>query len=242
MAADPFELVARLLGIDPEQLRKFAANSDDDPDLDTLSELLDIDLTTITDLYDVDPSEFDWDVTVDADANRIEDAPNAPRRSRRGIGIRPGHRRPRSKSSQETSPTRASWECPTCDRTFLSYRGLQRHYETNPSHAEATLDTRQVDPEPNDGYEPDSEWVVFDDRVETFVSLPDDVEENEITVAYRPTEEAVVISGAYEESIDTSHVSDIVVADVTWQLSGRYLIISLSKPHDRSQPEENDGE
>lgn len=101
------------------------------------------------------------------------------------------------------------------------------------------LDVRKADSDPSEAYWPDSEWVAFDDRVETFVTLPDDVDEDEIMVTYRPDEKTVEISGAYEDSIDTSSVSDIIMEDVTWQLSGHYLIISVPKRHDHSRTEES---
>jgi hypothetical protein len=72
-----------------------------------------------------------------------------------------------------------------------------------------------------------TEWVKFDDRVETFCKLPDEFDESEITVTHDSATHCVRISGAHENSIDTSPVSEAIDGDVEWRSSGRYLVLSF---------------
>ncbi|MDL0132104.1 hypothetical protein PNP59_14450 [Halobacterium salinarum] len=72
-----------------------------------------------------------------------------------------------------------------------------------------------------------TEWVEFVDRVETFCKLSDGFDESEITVTHDSATHCVRISGAHENSIDTSPVSETIDGDVEWRSSGRYLVLSF---------------
>lgn len=79
--------------------------------------------------------------------------------------------------------------------------------------------------EQGEGASGGSEWVEFDDRVETFRKLPEEVDESEITVTHDATNHCVRISGAHEEPIDTNPVSETIDGEVEWRTSGRYLVL-----------------
>lgn len=55
----------------------------------------------------------------------------------------------------------------------------------------------------------------------------DGFDESEITVTHDSATHCVRISGAHENSIDTSPVSETIDGDVEWRSSGRYLVLSF---------------
>lgn len=228
MTTDPFGLAARFLGIGPERARRFASADTDDPDLTAVSELLGIDLTTLSQLQDIDPEDSAWDLTLDADVSRLTDSQNASGRSRHRVGVRPGRRSRRTSSSENTPSSHGDWECPTCDRAFLSHQGLQRHYNTNPDHADTTVNAQTLEAA-SDKTQTKSEWVTFEDRIETFVMLPEDVTEDSLAVSHHSDKELVEISGAIEKTISTSDITGTTEDEVSWRVTGQYLIVLFAR-------------
>jgi hypothetical protein len=203
----------------------------DDPDLGALSELFGTDLTALDELQDADPGEREWKITFGGDINRITDPQSPSRRSRRGIGVRPGRRSRRASSSRNASSSHGEWGCPACDRTFLSHQALQQHYEANPDHADTTVDA-QTPEEEVDKNQTGSEWIAFDDRVETFILLPEGASKDNLTVAYQPDEDLVEVGGATEATVDTSDITVSTEDEVSWRVTGRYLVMTLSRRDD----------
>ncbi|MDL0130806.1 hypothetical protein PNP59_07600 [Halobacterium salinarum] len=198
MSSNPFDFVVRMLGIEARDL--------------------------LSELEDVDRDNLDWNGSLDANVDWANESNGLPRRSRRGIGVRPGRRLSSPNPNRNDRDQREQWSCPSCERNFRSHRGLQRHYDTNPEHADAVIDIdREL--EQGEGASGGSEWVEFDDRVETFRKLPEEVDESEITVTHDATNHCVRISGAHEEPIDTNPVSETIDGEVEWRTSGRYLVL-----------------
>lgn len=228
MTTDPFRLAARLLGISPDQVRQLASADTDDSDLTAISELLGVDIENLSQLQDVDPEDSALDFTFGADVSRVTDSQNASRQSRHSVGVRPSHRSRRTSPSENTSSSHSKLGCQTCNRKFLSYQGLQRHYSRNPDHADTTVSAQTAETA-FDKTQTNSEWVTFDDRVETFVMLPEDVTEDSLTVSHHSDEELITISGATEKTISTSEITATTKDDVSWRVTGRYLIVSFSR-------------
>lgn len=211
MSSNPFNFVVRILGLDVRDIES--------EDRESLRDLL-------SEPEDIDRDDLDWNELFDANVTWANESNHSPRRSKRGIGIRPGGRRSSPNPIRNGSDQREQWSCPSCHRKFRSHRGLQRHYDTNPEHAEAMIDVDQ-ELEQDESTSAGTEWVKFDDRVETFCKLPDEFDESEITVTHDSATHCVRISGAHENSIDTSPVSEAIDGDVEWRSSGRYLVLSF---------------
>ncbi|ADQ68778.1 hypothetical protein C499_14290 [Halogeometricum borinquense DSM 11551] len=228
MATDPFELIARLLGIDADKLRRLAAENDQKLDLDALSNHLDIDPTRLSDLQELsDGDDVEWDVAFDIDVSQIDREAESPRQSRRGVGIRPTRRRSGTNRSRSRQQKSERWTCPTCERKFLSHQALQRHYGTNPEHPQRILDVPDSELDQDERGWIGTQWIEFDDRVETFLTLPDKIEADDIEVTHSPSDECVEISGEYEETIDTNSITDLLSDTLEWRMSGRDLILSF---------------
>ncbi|AFK19413.1 hypothetical protein E6P09_11555 [Haloferax mediterranei ATCC 33500] len=227
MAIDPFELIARFFGIDPDALRRLQDDDGDAPDLEALSHFLGIDQGVLSDIQELsERDDVEWDAVFDVDVSEIDGASRSPRRSRRGVSIRPGRGRSPGGQTQE-GRRRQRWTCATCQRAFLTRRALQRHYGTNPDHSKTVIDMRDIEPEQNSSGWVDANWVAFDDRVETFIVLSEEIEAEDIAVEYRESAGYVEVTGAHEETIDTSAISDLIQGAVMWRLEGGYLLISF---------------
>lgn len=115
--------------------------------------------------------------------------------------------------------------CRKCTRKFLTEEARQRHYNTNPNHALASLPAQT-----DGGYRVcDSTWVEFEDAFKTFVSLPDGATADDISVEYDPDVETIQITGDYEDTVDLNRVPAIRPNDLSWSLQTAYLVLSIPK-------------
>lgn len=126
--------------------------------------------------------------------------------------------------------------CAGCDRTFLSERARRHHYRWNPTHeASAATETGPAEiagiaaDERSTGTEPaiGDEWVVFDDRIETFLTVDDDRDGGSLRVEYRPSEELLVVSGPIDRRLDVSAVRRRASGRFRWSFDGTYLVLSV---------------
>lgn len=78
----------------------------------------------------------------------------------------------------------------------------------------------------------DSNWVEFDDRIETFLRVVDDVEISELEIRYHPGRANVVVDGedALEQTIDVSDVQDVSSDHIQLSFGGEYLKMAFLKP------------
>jgi hypothetical protein len=132
--------------------------------------------------------------------------------------------------SPEKPPTKGKGEfsCPRCPAAYLSEEALERHYEWNPGHAETVvLDARELESEGEKLA--GSEWVELDDRVETFLTVPGDVDERSLEMTYRPGEGALIVEGALERRIDVSDVQERASDRFRWSFDGTYHRIAFLK-------------
>lgn len=122
------------------------------------------------------------------------------------------------------------YDCVRCDRKFLSENQLRRHYDRNPTHRKpVTLDARAVTQEVQTL--PDSEWVDFDDRVETFLQVAEGTDPHELEFRYHPDEARVTINGAHGErqTLDVSDMQAFASATLQWSFGGEYLQLAFLK-------------
>lgn len=230
MASDPFELIARLLGVRREDIRRFS-NDDEEIAPDDIPDLFGINVTWLSDLEELserdlqDLSEQD-EFTFDVDWSSASTSTSRPTRD--GIGIRPGRRQPASSERRNNHRDGEKWACPSCPREFLTHDALQRHFDSNPSHSEIVVDVRDVQPPEDESRQlDDGDWVTFEDRIETFVALPEEIDEEELDATYDPSEEHVAITGPHEETVDTSAITDAISGELTWRAAGRHLVLSF---------------
>ncbi|WP_336343523.1 hypothetical protein [Halalkalicoccus ordinarius] len=120
------------------------------------------------------------------------------------------------------------FDCIRCSATFLSEEALQRHYDWNPEHAEpVTLDARGLEEEGTKLE--DSAWVEFDDRIETFLTVAEDANENALEMTYRPEEGSVLVDGPREQTIDVSEVQERASDRIRWSFNGTYYKLAFLK-------------
>lgn len=131
-------------------------------------------------------------------------------------------------------PERIRWEredefgCIRCSATFLSEEALERHYDWNPEHAEpVTLDVRGIDEEGT--RLEDSAWVEFENRIETFLTVAENVDENALEMTYRPEEGSVLVDGPRERTIDVSEVQELASDRMRWSFDGTYYKLAFLK-------------
>lgn len=131
-------------------------------------------------------------------------------------------------------PERIPWEeedrfdCIRCSASFLSEEALQRHYDWTPEHSEPVrLDARGLDEEGT--RLKDSAWVEFEDRIETFLTAAEDVDEGALEMTYRPEEGSVVIGGAHEQTIDVSEAQERASDRIQWSFDGTYHKLAFLK-------------
>lgn len=129
---------------------------------------------------------------------------------------------------------RIPWEqadrfgCIRCSATFLSEEALQRHYGWNPAHSEPiTLDARGLESEGT--RLEDSEWVEFDDRIETFLAVVDDVDERGLEMTYRPEDGSVLVGGTHDQTIDVSEIQRFASPQLRWSFDGTYYKLAFLK-------------
>ena len=122
------------------------------------------------------------------------------------------------------------FNCPRCYREFLSEYQLERHYSWNPKHGEpVSIDVRDL---PDEGERlQDSNWVEFDDRVETFLRVVDDVDVAELEFRYHPDTGSVVVDGGreIEQTIDVSEVQDLTSDQIQLSFGSGYLKVAFLK-------------
>lgn len=120
------------------------------------------------------------------------------------------------------------FDCIRCSASFLSEEALRRHYDWNPEHSEPiTLDARGLEDEGTKLE--DSAWVEFDDRIETFLTVVEDVDENRLEMTYRPEDGSVLIGGAHEQTIDVSEVQELTSDRLRWSFDGTYHKLAFLK-------------
>ena len=136
-------------------------------------------------------------------------------------------------------PERIPWEeedefdCIRCSATFLSEESLQRHYDWNPEHSEPVrLDARRLEEEGTKLE--DSAWVEFDDRIETFLTVAEDVDGRRLEMTYRPEDGSIHIDGAYEQTIDVSEAQELASPRIRWSFDGTYHKLALLKEGNES--------
>lgn len=118
--------------------------------------------------------------------------------------------------------------CIRCSATFLSEEALERHYDWNPEHSEpVTLDARALEEEGTTLE--DSAWVEFDDRIETFLTVAEDVDETALEMTYRPEEGSVLIAGPREQTIDVSEAQKLASHRMRWSFDGAYYKLAFLK-------------
>lgn len=133
-------------------------------------------------------------------------------------------------------PERIPWEqedefsCIRCSATFLSEEALQRHYDWNPEHSEpVTLDVRGLEEAEEGTKLEDSAWIEFDDRIETFLTVAEDADENALEMTYRPEEGSVLVDGPREQTIDVSEVQELTSHRMRWSFDGTYYKLAFLK-------------
>lgn len=111
------------------------------------------------------------------------------------------------------------FRCNRCTRKFLTEDSLRRHYDRQPKHSEpVTLDVRSLKTEGT--ALKDAEWVEFDDRVETFLTVADAVDEEGLEMTYRPDEGTVVIGGVIDQTIDVDRMQKLASNRMRWSYDG----------------------
>lgn len=140
-------------------------------------------------------------------------------------------------------PERIPWkrderfDCIRCSATFLSEEALQRHYDWNPEHAEPVrLDARELEDEGTKLK--DSAWVEFDDRIETFLTVAEDVDGRRLEMTYRPEEGSIHIGGTHEQTIDVSEAQELASSRLRWSFDGTYHKLALLKEGNESERRE----
>lgn len=136
-------------------------------------------------------------------------------------------------------PERIPWKrdgrfgCIRCSATFLSEEALQRHYDWNPEHAEPVrLDARGLEDEGTKL--DDSAWVEFDDRIETFLTVTEGVDERRLEMTYRPEDGSILIDGAYEQTLDVRKAQELASPRIRWSFDGTYHKLALLKEGNES--------
>ena len=123
------------------------------------------------------------------------------------------------------------FKCLRCSREFLSKYQRERHYVWNPEHREpVVLDAQEL--ADNGEPLPDSEWVEFDDRFETFLRVVGEVDIAELEFQYHPDTARVVVNGPRDgrQTIDVGEVQDLSSDNLQLSLDGKYLKLAFLKP------------
>ena len=123
------------------------------------------------------------------------------------------------------------FKCLRCSREFLSEYQLERHHVWNPEHREPiVLDAQEL--AENGETLPDSDWVEFDDRVETFLRVVDGVDIAALEFQYRPDTARVIVNGPHggRQTIDVSEIQDRSSDNLKLSLDGTYLKLGFLKP------------
>lgn len=94
-------------------------------------------------------------------------------------------------------------------------------YNSEPDEVDVDVDDGAVDVSP---YQ-DENWVEFDTGYETFVEIPDDAEDTEISITLE--EDCVTISEPVDESIDISKVPDDIDS-VEVEMKGENLLVRIN--------------
>ena len=123
---------------------------------------------------------------------------------------------------------RARVGCLRCNRKFLSEAARTRHYRRIPEHGEpVTFDVRDL---LSTGTKlPNADWVEFEDRVETFLAVSEDVDASSLEMCYLPEEGIVVVSGPLDQEIDVSDVQEIASNRLQWSFDGTYFKLAFLK-------------
>lgn len=140
---------------------------------------------------------------------------------------------------------RKRYDCAGCDRTFLSRDQRRRHCARNPSHQTASAPNGRTespaDRQPTSasdhrttadgsGTVANSDWIEFDDRIETFVRFDDPVDADAFEFRYRPDRGHVRVDGERRRwTIDVSGVQRAATAALQWSFDGNYLTLALLK-------------
>ena len=102
---------------------------------------------------------------------------------------------------------------------FLSEDALRRHYDRNPKHSKpVTLDVRELKSEGT--MLEDAEWVDFEDRVETFLTVADGVDEEGLEMTYDPAGGTLVVSGVVDQTIDVGRIQELASNRMRWSYDG----------------------
>jgi hypothetical protein len=108
MSSNPFNFVVRILGLDVRDIES--------EDRESLRDLL-------SELEDVDRDDLDWNELFDANVTWANESNHSPRRSQRGIGIRPGGRRSSPNPIRNGSDQREQWSCRPVTENFAHTAG-----------------------------------------------------------------------------------------------------------------------
>ncbi|MFC7008234.1 hypothetical protein [Halalkalicoccus salilacus] len=80
----------------------------------------------------------------------------------------------------------------------------------------------------------DSAWVEFDDRIETFLTVAEDVDGRRLEMTYRPEDGSIHIGGAHEQTLDVSEAQELASSRLRWSFDGTYHKLALLKERDGS--------
>ena len=120
------------------------------------------------------------------------------------------------------------FRCLRCCRTFLTENALDQHYDWEPEHAKPVTINAGALGEQGAKLE-NSEWVDFEDRIETFLTVPERVDEHGLEMVYDPDEGTVVVTGIRDQTIDVRQIQELASNQLRWSFDGRHLILAFQK-------------
>lgn len=121
------------------------------------------------------------------------------------------------------------FHCNRCARAFLSKDALMQHYDQRPGHPNpVTINARNLKEE-GTALE-DTDWVEFDNRVETYLEVVDAVDEESLEMTYRPEEGTTTISNeVVDQTINVDRIQDLTSDHFRWSFDGTYHRLAFLK-------------